>query len=53
MSLFGLHSPGFALFSVSFASDKTTVTSGTLFFFCLFPGNMKDKQFRAESNYTL
>lgn len=39
---------------MSFASNKTTVTSGTfLFFLCLFPGNMKLKQIRTESNYPL
>lgn len=51
---FHLYSPGFALFLVSFASNKTTVTSGTfLFFLCLFPGNMKLKQIRTEPNYPL
>lgn len=39
---------------MSFASSKTTVTSGTfLFFLCLFPGDKKLKQIRTESSYPL
>ena len=39
---------------MSFAPKKTTVTSGTfLFFLCLLPSNMENKQIKTKSNDTL